>query len=349
MERGVPIEASDEVYWRKDGTSFPVEYSVVPIREGVVVVGAVLSFRDITERRAIERMKDEFISIVSHELRTPLTSIRGSLGLLAAGLLGPISERATRMVDIAVTNTDRLVRLINDILDIERIESGRVVMDKQWTDARDLVLRSIDAVRGTVEEARVSVVPDVEPILLRADPDRVQQTLTNLIGNAIKFSPTDSVIDVRARRTAQEVLFSVRDRGRGIPSARLETIFGRFEQVDASDARERVARGSAWRSRAASSSSTADASGPTARPARAARSPSPCHSRPRSPRSSHPLTGVRPQSWCATTIRTSSRWSARCSRDTAIAPSARVVAKRPSSVPRVTGHRPSCSIWRCPG
>ena len=82
MERGEPIEASDEVYWRKDGTSFPVEYSVVPIREGAVIIGAVLSFRDITDRRAIERMKDEFVSIVSHELRTPLTSIRGSLGLL---------------------------------------------------------------------------------------------------------------------------------------------------------------------------------------------------------------------------------------------------------------------------
>src|SRR6185312_12710543 len=82
MERGTPVEVSDEVYWRKDGTSFPVEYSVVPIREGGAVVGAVFSFRDITERRAIERMKDEFISIVSHELRTPLTSIRGSLGLL---------------------------------------------------------------------------------------------------------------------------------------------------------------------------------------------------------------------------------------------------------------------------
>src|SRR5205085_707683 len=147
-------------------------------------------------------MKDEFISVVSHELRTPLTSIRGSLGLLAGGLLGPISSRATRMVDLAVSNTDRLIRLISDILDIERIESGRAPMDRHWTDVRDLVLRSIEAIRAVADEAGVKIVADAEPILLRADPDRVQQTLTNLLGNAIKFSPSGSQVDVRAVRQA---------------------------------------------------------------------------------------------------------------------------------------------------
>ncbi|HEY3063481.1 MAG TPA: PAS domain S-box protein [Chloroflexota bacterium] len=243
MRTGEPCDVRNEVFWRKDGTSFPVEYSVVPIREGGAITGAVFSFRDITERRAIERLKDEFISVVSHELRTPLTSIRGSLGLLSAGLLGPISDRATRMVEVAVSNTDRLIRLINDILDIERIESGRVTMDKHWTDARDLVLRSIESIRAVADAARVEVEADVEPILLRADPDRVQQTLTNLIGNSIKFSPAGSTIAVRGRRAADHVLLSVEDQGRGIPADKLERIFGRFEQVDASDAREKGGSG----------------------------------------------------------------------------------------------------------
>src|SRR5262249_42015374 len=134
-------------------------------------------------------------------------------------------------------------RLINDILDIERIESGRAPMDRHWTDARDLVLRSVAAIRSVADAANVKVVTDAEPILLRADPDRVQQTLTNLLGNAIKFSPRGSQIDVRAVRRADSALISVCDRGRGIPADKLETIFGRFEQVDASDAREKGGSG----------------------------------------------------------------------------------------------------------
>jgi PAS domain S-box-containing protein len=240
---GIAREMCDELFWRKDGSSFPVEYSAVPIRDNNTVVGVVLSFRDVTERRQIERMKDEFISVVSHELRTPLTSIRGSLGLLAAGLLGPISERATRMVEVAVSNTDRLIRLINDILDIERIETGHAPMDKHWTDARDLVLRSVESIRSMADAAQLRVLADAEPILLRADPDRLQQTLTNLLGNAIKFSPPGSSIDVRARRQDGQAVISVRDRGRGIPADKLEAIFSRFEQVDASDAREKGGSG----------------------------------------------------------------------------------------------------------
>ncbi len=243
MRAGTPLEGNQELFWRKDGSSFPVEFAVVPVRENRQVTGAVVSFRDITERSNIERMKDEFISIVSHELRTPLTSIRGSLGLLSAGLLGPISDRASRMVEVAVTNTDRLIRLINDILDIERIESGHAPMDKHWTDARDLVLRSVESIRAVADEAGLQVLADAEPILLRADPDRLQQTLTNLLGNAIKFSPPGAAIDVRARREGDQAVISVRDRGHGIPGAKLESIFGRFEQVDATDAREKGGSG----------------------------------------------------------------------------------------------------------
>jgi len=114
----------EDVYWRKDGTSFPVEYTSTPILEDGEVTGAVVVFKDISERLEVDRMKDEFTSVMSHELRTPLTSIRGSLGLLAGGTFGELPERGQRMAEIAVENTERLVRLINDILDIERIDSG---------------------------------------------------------------------------------------------------------------------------------------------------------------------------------------------------------------------------------
>ena len=113
------------------GAVFPTELSYTPFGDRGPASGAVLVFRDISERRAVERMKDEFLSVVSHELRTPLTSVRGSLGLLGSGVAGELSSQAIRMVDIAVDNTDRLIRLINDILDVERMVSGRVPLERE--------------------------------------------------------------------------------------------------------------------------------------------------------------------------------------------------------------------------
>ena len=117
--------SGQDVFYRRNGASFPVEFSVTPMVEHNVAVGSVLSFRDISQRYALDRMKDEFVSTVSHELRTPLTSIRGALGLLSTGLLGEMGEKASNLLRIAVNNSDRLVRLINDILDLERMQSGR--------------------------------------------------------------------------------------------------------------------------------------------------------------------------------------------------------------------------------
>ena len=243
LQEGTTRRVADEVYWRKDGTSFPVEYSATPIEEDGTVTGAVVIFRDVSERREIDRMKDEFTSVVSHELRTPLTSIRGSLGLLASGALGPLPERGQRMVDIAVQNTDRLVRLINDILDIERIESGEVSMDVRPTDAAGLVQQAAEVMQGLAERAGVRLEAAAEPAALVADPDRIVQTLTNLLSNAIKFSPQGGLVTVRARRVGADVLFEVRDTGRGIPADKLGAVFERFQQVDASDAREKGGTG----------------------------------------------------------------------------------------------------------
>jgi len=232
-----------EVFWRKDGTSFPVDYTAVPIKTDGALSGAVVTFHDITQVLANDRMKDEFVSVVSHELRTPLTSIRGSLGLLAAGLLGPVPERANRMVEVALNNTDRLIRLVSDILDIERIESGKVAMELRLEDARELVQRSVESINNVAEAAGVKLVSEAESIPLMVDPDRVLQTLTNLLSNAIKFSEPGREVAVEVRRQNGSAVFAVRDEGRGIPADKLDSIFRRFVQVDASDARQKGGTG----------------------------------------------------------------------------------------------------------
>jgi PAS domain S-box-containing protein len=199
--------------------------------------------QDISERRAIERMKDEFVSVVSHELRTPLTSIRGSLGLLASGKLGDMAPAADRMLQIASSNTDRLVRLTNDILDIERMRSGRLTFSRKNLSVRALATAAIDSLRALAEEKNLRVRFEGEDASVWADEDRSIQCITNLLSNAIKFSSAGSEVVVQCARSDQAVQISVHDHGRGIPQEMLERIFARFEQVDASDSREKGGSG----------------------------------------------------------------------------------------------------------
>jgi len=235
----------DEQFRRQDGTFFPVELSVNPMHDETgVVVGAVMTFRDISARRAMEKLKDEFVSTVSHELRTPLTAVRGALGLVSSGRLGTLPEKAVRPMEIAVVNTDRLVKLINDILDIERLESGRITLMKRAHEPRVLVEQSVQPLQPLLEKARVAVEIDTCDDAVLADGDRIVQTLTNLLSNAIKFSPAGSTIRVRTARGMNDtVLFSVADEGRGVPADKADAIFERFQQVDASDAREKGGSG----------------------------------------------------------------------------------------------------------
>jgi PAS domain S-box-containing protein len=244
IESGESDVLGDAVFRRKDGTTFPVIYNSTPIRlEEGYSGGIVLTFTDISERREMEQMKDELISVVGHELRTPLTSIRGSLGLMAGGVFGELDEGGRRMLEIAISNTDRLVRLINDILDIERIEAGQVTMRKVRCQADELVAQAVEAMRGQAETAGVRLVGHADDVLLRADVDRIQQTLTNLISNAIKFSSPGGEVRVTAQGLPDAVVFGVTDRGRGVPADKHERIFERFGQVDASDAREKGGTG----------------------------------------------------------------------------------------------------------
>ncbi len=238
------IRVNDEVFWRKDGTSFPVEYVARQLVHEGKVTGIVVAFEDVTERRRLDRMKDEFISTVSHELRTPLTSLRAALGLIAGGVLDKRPEKLAQMLDVAIGNCDRLVRLVNDILDFERIGSGRIPLHRDRANVVDLLRRAADLQQSSASRSNISFRIDAQPLDLWVDADRMLQTLTNLIGNAVKFSPEGSEIRLGARATGDdEAMLEVEDHGRGIPREKLEIIFERFQQVDASDSRSRGGTG----------------------------------------------------------------------------------------------------------
>jgi signal transduction histidine kinase/DNA-binding response OmpR family regulator len=198
---------------------------------------------DMTQHREMQRLKNQFTSVVSHELRTPLTSIRGSLGLMSGGALGEMPPQAQRMLSIAVTNTDRLIRLINDILDLERVESGDVAMEMKRLAAGEVVNEAVRDLEGMATEAGVRLEAVADGVLVSGDRDRLLQTLTNLIGNAIKFSEPGGLVRVLVERSGEDATFRVEDQGRGIPREKLDTIFEAFEQVDASDSREKGGTG----------------------------------------------------------------------------------------------------------
>lgn len=221
----------------------------------------VTQVQDISERQKIDRIKDEFISIVSHELRTPLTAIRGSLGILETGVLNNRPEKSQYMLQVAVKNSDRLVRLVNDILDLERLESGKVELAWENCQVEDLMQQAVESVQTIANQAEIKLELTSVTAEIWADPDTIIQTMTNLLSNAIKFSPPHSTVWLSAQLRNSEsqtkenssvdqsplstphILFQVKDRGRGIPADKLETVFGRFQQIDISDSRQKGGTG----------------------------------------------------------------------------------------------------------
>jgi two-component system sensor histidine kinase VicK len=239
LRRSESIRMSDEVFWRDDQTAFPVEYSANPILEDGRVSGMVVAFRDISERRRLEKMKDEFISTVGHELRTPLTSLRASLGLIASGSLDRQPEKQHKMIEIAVSNSERLTRLVNDILDFDRVGKGNLSIDRKPVEAIVLLRRAADVARTQANQARITLRVDSQPVQILADEERILQVLNELVVNALKFSPSDTTIRLSAQPSGEDLVsFSVEDRGRGISAEKLEKIFDRFQQGDASDSRD---------------------------------------------------------------------------------------------------------------
>ena len=238
------VRVANEIFWRKDGTNFPVEYVARPQIDSTdrhgehKAIGVVVAFTDTTERRQLDRMKDEFISTVSHELRTPLTSLRAALGLVTGGALATRPEKMQQMLEIAIGNTDRLIRLVNDILDIERISSGNAELHAALCSAHDLFARAVSLQQAAAMKKNLRFSIQADGVEVWGDPDRILQTLANLISNATKFSPPGGVITLTARDLSRdEAQFDVHDQGRGVPADKLETIFERFQQVDASDSR----------------------------------------------------------------------------------------------------------------
>jgi PAS domain S-box-containing protein len=229
---------------RRDGTEFPIEVWLNPIdaHDGLYVLSVIV---DITEPKRMERVKDEFVSTVSHELRTPLTSISGSLGLLLGGAAGTLPEGAVRLLSIAHSNSKRLVRLINDILDIEKIESGQVVFNFKRVDVLALVEQVIEANRAYADGFGVRV--RLDPASLHgnvpADPDRLAQVITNLLSNAIKFSPQGGDVIIATELRAALMRISIRDHGSGIPAEFKPRVFEKFAQADATDARQKGGTG----------------------------------------------------------------------------------------------------------
>ena len=232
------VRISSDVFWRADGTSFPVEYVACPITENGLVTGVVVAFSDTTERSALDRMKDEFVSTVSHELRTPLTSMRASLGLIASGALASRPDKQDQMLQIAIGNTDRLVTLVNDILELERIGSGKAELHYSSVSADGLVRHAAELLAATAAKAGIEFRFQLRPVSAWADAERLVQTVTNLISNALKFTPPGGTITLSTRSMGpNETQIQVTDTGRGIPPDKLDHIFGRFQQVDASDSR----------------------------------------------------------------------------------------------------------------
>ncbi len=209
------------------------------------VTGIIGISRDITARQEVDRLKSEFISIVSHELRTPLTAIRGSLGLLVGASIGALPDSVRTMIDIGYRNTERLLALINDLLDMEKIESGKFDFVRAPIELSSLLDRAIEA--NSVYSAQFGVmfrptqtIPDA---WVYADSDRLMQVFTNLLSNAAKFSPANSTVHVAVVRHDRRLRVSIADCGPGIPSGFHSRIFGKFAQADSSDTRQKGGTG----------------------------------------------------------------------------------------------------------
>ncbi|MGX7895975.1 CHASE3 domain-containing protein [Tsuneonella sp. HG222] len=243
LEAGNPGALQEIVGRRKDGSTFPADVAVTaaPLAEGLRYVAVI---RDITDRQKAEQVKAEFVATVSHELRTPLTSIAGSLGLLAGGAAGELSDRAARLIAIAHTNADRLVRLINDILDIEKLESGKMRFDNRLLSLAPAAEQAVEQMRGFADTYKVGIrLNAAEDAWVFADPDRLTQVLTNLLSNAIKFSPEHGEVRLTVVPGRKRHLVSVSDDGPGIVDEFRSRIFGKFAQADSSDSRSKGGTG----------------------------------------------------------------------------------------------------------
>ena len=242
---GMPDE-NEWTYVRKDGSTYPALLSVTTLFDETGTIYGYLGIGyDITERKRMELMKREFISTVSHELRTPLTSIRGALGLVAGGATGALPEKAKELINIATSNCDRLVRLINDILDMEKIESGKMAFDVKTLDLSTVLTETIAANQAYATQHQAAIVVDGElpDLCVMGDHDRLIQVMTNLLSNAAKYTPAGGSVHVSLEQHGAYARIAVRDEGPGISEAFQSRLFQKFSQADSSDTRKKGGTG----------------------------------------------------------------------------------------------------------
>lgn len=236
MQQGVTRPFESEIVAR-NGDLIPIMLGLA-LLEGSSSdwVGFVV---DLREQKRIDLMKAEFISIVSHELRTPLTSIRGSLGLLEAGVVGDLPQKAMQLIQVAHKNSQRLVSLVNDILDLEKLATGKMQIILRHVDLILLAQQAIEANTGYAASFRVQFVMQCNAVTLPvlADGDRLMQVFANLLSNAAKFSQRDGIVNIRVEKRENAAFVEVEDHGRGIPQEFHEQIFGKFAQADSASTR----------------------------------------------------------------------------------------------------------------
>lgn len=244
LEKGEVIQI-ESIHRRKDGTTFPVEVNVGLIQINNIKYFSVLA-RDITERKRIDKLKNEFISTVSHELRTPLTSIRGALGLINGGALGELPVKVMEILKIAGNNTERLLLLINDILDIQKYESGQFELSKNPIKVMPLIKQSIqeNAAYGDAYKVKYVITNELENVIIDADKNRLMQVMANLLSNAAKFSHENQNVEISTSAIDDGFIrISIKDYGYGIPKDFKPKIFARFTQFDSSDTRSKGGTG----------------------------------------------------------------------------------------------------------
>ncbi|MGK2859217.1 MAG: CHASE domain-containing protein [Thermoanaerobaculia bacterium] len=233
---------TDLVGRRRSGDRFPLEIALFSFDEAAQTYYAA-HMMDVSKRYEVDRLKHDFVSTVSHELRTPLTSIRGALGLVASGALGELGAEARDMIGVAERNSVRLINLINDILDIERLESGRMEMSPARTTMKTIIDRSLENVATLADQEGVTLEVRSTDGMLLADEDRIVQVLINYLSNAIKFSAPGATVTVTSEQRQGSIECSVEDHGTGIGAEAQKKLFQRFERVDASDSRRRGGTG----------------------------------------------------------------------------------------------------------
>jgi PAS domain S-box-containing protein len=246
IDSRVPMSALKLRNPRRDGIAIVCEWTVTPLVNTTgEIVAVIAQGRDVTQQLEAERMKKEFTSTLSHELRTPLTSIIGSLQLINSGVLGDIDKDVLELTTIAERNGQRLLDLINDILDVEKIESGKLTLFLETVDLSELIAESLTLNRAFADRFKVGLatVGGHQPVRVSADRKRLLQVMTNLISNAAKFSPEGSTVEVSMESVDGAVRIGVHDKGPGIPESFRNRIFGRFAQADMSHTRQKGGTG----------------------------------------------------------------------------------------------------------